>query len=278
VLAAQVQSSTLSSNVTSLQAQTTALTSNLTAVNANINSLSANVSSLQAGSGGTPDSAALADLLSRARGISLTGNLTFQEVPVGALNFQDFTIRNKGFDRLVVSGIQFPSGFSGDWTSGTIAPLSVQNVTVSFSPVSASAYGGNITVDSDATEGVAFITIAGTGIMPVAGWVTTLAGSGNAGHAEGMGTAASFNSPYGVAVDSSGNVYVADTNNQRIRKITPNGTVTTLAGSGNESYADGIGTAASFYSPSGVAVDSSGNVYVADSYNHRIRKILGPQQ
>jgi sugar lactone lactonase YvrE len=128
---------------------------------------------------------------------------------------------------------------------------------------------GNVYVADTNNQRIRKITPNGT--------VMTLAGAGDFGYADGIGTAASFGSPQGVAVDSSGNVYVADKDNSRIRKITPNGTVTTLAG-GNEGYADGIGTAASFYSPSGVAVDSSGNVYVADSYNHRIRKILGPQQ
>ena len=103
--------------------------------------------------------------------------------------------------------------------------------------------------------------------------VTTVAGSGNAGYADGQGTSASFSNPTGVAVDGSGNVYLADYNNSRIRKITPSGNVTTLAGSGTAGNADGQGTVASFYAPAGVAVDGSGNVYVADAYNHKIRKI-----
>jgi len=106
-----------------------------------------------------------------------------------------------------------------------------------------------------------------------AGVVTTLAGSGSHGSVDGTGTAASFSQPIGVAVDSSGNVYVSDTGNNKIRKVTPAGVVTTLAGADEGDYADGQGTAARFYNPNGVAVDGSGNVYVADSYNHRIRKI-----
>jgi sugar lactone lactonase YvrE len=105
------------------------------------------------------------------------------------------------------------------------------------------------------------------------GLVTTLAGARNEGYAEGQGTAARFNGPTGVAVDGSGNVYVADQHNHRIRKITPSGLVSTLAGSGSGEFADGQGISAHFKSPRGVAVDRSGNVYVADSGNHRIRRI-----
>ncbi|VDA99012.1 FIG01132568: hypothetical protein, partial [Olavius algarvensis spirochete endosymbiont] len=70
-----------------------------------------------------------------------------------------------------------------------------------------------------------------------------------------------------------GNVYVVDHGNHRIRKITPEGVVSTLAGTGTRGHADGIGTEAQFDYPTGVAVDSEGNVYVADHGNHRIRKI-----
>ena len=89
----------------------------------------------------------------------------------------------------------------------------------------------------------------------------------------GDGTTALFNNPFGVAVDSSGNVYVADCNNNRIRKITKAGAVSTLAGSGIVGFVDGAGDEAQFNAPFGVAVDSSDNVYVADSFNNCIRKI-----
>ena len=105
------------------------------------------------------------------------------------------------------------------------------------------------------------------------GRVTTVAGSGSPSFADGQGSSAHCNCPRGVAVDGDGNVIVADMGNHRIRKITPNGTVTTLAGSGNASFGDGQGSAAHFRSLNGVAVDGEGNVIVADASNHRIRKI-----
>jgi len=104
--------------------------------------------------------------------------------------------------------------------------------------------------------------------------VSTLAGDGTAGHKDGRGTAARFNEPFGVAVDSSMNIYVADYSNHRIRKITAAGVVSTLAGDGTAGHQDGRGAGAKFNRPTGVAVDSSMNIYVADYSNHRIRKIV----
>lgn len=108
-----------------------------------------------------------------------------------------------------------------------------------------------------------------------AGVVTTLAGApGAAGSTNGTGGAARFKGPRAVAVDNAINVYVADTLNHTIRKIAPNGTVTTLAGLPSTSgSANGTGSAARFFHPQGVAVDNSFNVYVADTFNDTIRKI-----
>lgn len=109
-----------------------------------------------------------------------------------------------------------------------------------------------------------------------AGVVVTLAGSaGNAGSTDGTGTAASFSSPYGVTSDSSGNIYVADAGNNTIRKITPAGVVTTIAGKdgSNAGSVDGSGTNARFTNPTGITADGAGNLYVSDTNNHTIRKI-----
>ncbi|MBM3270483.1 MAG: hypothetical protein FJZ01_22845, partial [Candidatus Sericytochromatia bacterium] len=105
------------------------------------------------------------------------------------------------------------------------------------------------------------------------GFVSTLAGDGTAAFADGASTSARFNNPVGVAVDATGTVYVADSNNQRIRTISSGGTVATLAGDGTSGFADGAGAGARFRFASGLAVDASGTVYVADITNHRIRAV-----
>jgi sugar lactone lactonase YvrE len=111
--------------------------------------------------------------------------------------------------------------------------------------------------------------------ISAAGQVSTFAGSaGNPGSVNNTGTNASFNSPQGAAVDSSGNIFVADTANHVIRKITSGGVVSTFAGSvGISGTADGTNTSAQFNSPQSLVVDDSGNVFVADTLNNLIRKI-----
>ncbi len=110
-------------------------------------------------------------------------------------------------------------------------------------------------------------------VVPLA--VSTLAGRAgtNAGREDGVGGAARFTGPMAVALDVSGNLYVADTFGHRIRKVTAGGVVTTLAGSGTQGSLDGVGAVAQFSWPSGVAVDRTGNVFVADAGNSMIRKI-----
>lgn len=105
------------------------------------------------------------------------------------------------------------------------------------------------------------------------GAVVTFAGNGVAGFADGAPASARFNNPQGVTVDANGIVYVADTNNHRIRRIDPDGNVATLAGDGNAGFVNGPGATARFNAPRGVAIDHLGNVYVADTGNSSVRVI-----
>ncbi|MGD1083192.1 MAG: serine/threonine-protein kinase [Verrucomicrobiota bacterium] len=126
---------------------------------------------------------------------------------------------------------------------------------------------GNVYVADSGNHTVRKITPDGT--------VATLAGlAGSRGSLDGRGNGARFFAPFGIAVDSVGNVYVSEVGNCTIRKITPDGQVSTLAGlAGNPGSNDGVGDNAQFRNPFGVAVDASGNLYVADTSNFTIRKV-----
>ena len=105
------------------------------------------------------------------------------------------------------------------------------------------------------------------------GVVTTFAGSGANGSSDGTGTAATFDSPLGIVIDSTDNIYLVDQNNNKIRKITSTGVVTTIIGSSLRGNANGIGTFALLNSPNGIAKDPSGNLYISDYGNNLIRKV-----
>jgi hypothetical protein len=134
---------------------------------------------------------------------------------------------------------------------------------------------GNLFVADSGTHVIRRITPNGTNWV-----VTTIAGTASAsGGADGTNSSARFNNPQGIAVDAGGTVYVADANNNSIRKITPDGTnwvVTTIAGqlgAGNSGHTDGTNGAARFWNPVGIAVDSGTNIYVVDSWNCTVRKL-----
>jgi sugar lactone lactonase YvrE len=103
--------------------------------------------------------------------------------------------------------------------------------------------------------------------------VSTLAGDGTKGYLDGVGTKAKFQYPTGIGIDNNGTIYIADNYSHRIRKVALDGMVSTVAGSGVAGFANGKGTKAQFKHPNGLAVDSKGVVYIADYWNHQVRKV-----
>lgn len=151
--------------------------------------------------------------------------------------------------------------------SGSPGNIDASGIFASFStPIAiCNDASGNIFVSDFNNHKIRKITSSGV--------TTTFAGSGIAGGTNATGTAASFTNPYGICEDAFDNIYVTEYFNHRIRKITPTGVVTTFAGSGTPGSANGTGTAASFKNPAGICTDASGNIYVADAGNNKIRKI-----
>ena len=156
------------------------------------------------------------------------------------------------------------TGFSGSATGV---------LTVNSAP--ASLNGAQFRAVATNSQGTVTTNSSTLSVEATSAWTfTTLAGLTAHGSTDGASSVAQFNDPYAAAVDSSGNVYIADAHNNTIRKITPSGTVSTLAGTAGQSgSADGTGTAARFNNPTGIAVDGSGNVYVVDALNNTIRMI-----
>ena len=155
--------------------------------------------------------------------------------------------------------------------AGTALPLNAPGASVSVvSPTSVAAdRAGNVFI---ATQNTVLRLDGTTGILTLA------AGNGTQGFSgdNGPATSAQLNAPTGVAVDSGGNLYIAERDNSRIRKVS-NGVITTVAGNGTQGFSgdNGPATSAQLYNPSGVAVDSAGTLYIADQYNLRIRKVSG---
>jgi len=151
-------------------------------------------------------------------------------------------------------------GFSGDGGPATSAGLSPQGVAVDAA--------GNLHIADFGNNRIRKVSPSGT--------ISTVAGSGTKGFSGdgGAATGASLNGPAGVVVDAAGNLYIADSNNNRIRKVSPSGTISTVAGNGTRGFSGDGGPATSAgLSPQGVAVDAAGNLYIADTFNSRIRKV-----
>lgn len=189
--------------------------------------------------------------------VKFTGAAT--GTPTPTLRWQRQPNGTTGFVNLSDDGVFFGTGT----TELTIANVSAGMSLDQFRLVASNGTGGEI------PSNAAVLTLnLGTVITTIAGQAGVL------GISDGSGAVARFSSPSGIAVDFAGNAYIADAGNHTIRKMTASGIVTTIAGvAGFSGNTDGIGAVARFNGPRGIALDASGNVYVADTLNHTVRMI-----
>lgn len=181
-----------------------------------------------------------------------------------------FSVRASGVPAPTFSASGLPQGVTLDQTTGLLSGTVPAGTAAASLPIT-------ITVTNSVSSATQAFTLHLQPVPAIASplAITTLAGlAGSPGSNDGTGAAARFRFPLGAALDASGNVYLADADNHVIRKITPAGVVTTVAGrAGVSGAANGTAAEATFNTPSAVAVDSAGNLYVADTLNHTIRKI-----
>ena len=178
---------------------------------------------------------------------------------------------------LVLGFVSFPAYAQG--TISTVAGTGTAGYSGDTGPATSAALNepGGIDVDSLGNLYIADFLNSRIRKVTPAGVITTVAGTGVPGFSGdgGSATAAQLNFPSGVEVDPAGNIYIADTSNHRIRKVTPAGVISTVAGNGSSGFSGdgGPATAAGLWFPLGVTLDAAGNIYIADSYNNRIRKL-----
>lgn len=167
---------------------------------------------------------------------------------------------------IIGSGFSTVSSENAVTINGKVCPVINSTTTQLTIAIPPSAGSGkiNLTVGNESTE-------SGNFEFTVTTTVTTIAGT-TAGFADGQGSNAKFNDARGITIDATGNLYVADTGNHKIRKISPTGLVTTIAGS-TSGFENGQSILAKFNEPNDVAIDTDGNLYVTDRVNHRVRKI-----
>jgi sugar lactone lactonase YvrE len=212
-------------------------------------SLSTAVTTLAGSSSGSTDATGTSASFDNPMGITTDGTNLY------VADYGNHRIRKIVIDNGTVTTL---AGSSSGSTDATGTSASFDN------PMGITTDGTNLYVADNGNDRIRIIVIDN-------GTVTTLAGSSQ-GSTDATGTSASFNNPHGITTDGT-NLYVADESNHRIRKIViDNGTVTTIAGS-SQGYTDATGTSARFYRPRGITTDGT-NLYVADMYNHRIRKIV----